>query len=71
MSDDYKVGPPVTKEQWDLMNPEQQGYCTYMYSEWPHSRIPKTNPYQPGTREFADFAEGERIGVLDAQDSEG
>lgn len=71
MSSTSKAGPPVTKQQWDLMNPQQQGYCSYMYSRWSHSDIPETNPYSEGTKEHAEFARGEMIGVLEAQDSEG
>ena len=61
----------ITKAEWDQMEPRAQGYVIYMQADHPGSELKGlSNPYDQGTRMAELFAEGERIAMLEAQDSE-
>jgi hypothetical protein len=61
----------ITKAEWEEMEPRSQGYVLYMQSEHPGSELKGLGNYHPEDSESALlFAEGERIAVLEAQDSE-
>jgi hypothetical protein len=61
----------VTREQWDKMSPRSQGYVLYTQGGVNGSELWNAScPYPKGSKEYKDFSEGERIAVLDAQDSE-
>jgi hypothetical protein len=61
----------ITKAEWDQMEPRAQGYVLYMESEHPGSELKGLgNPYNQGSRMADLFNEGERVAVLEAQDSE-
>lgn len=61
---------PYDKDDWDKATAFGKGYLSYTYSEWPGSTIPKKNPFQVGSRDYADFNRGSDVAMLDAQDSE-
>ena len=58
----------ITNEEYDKMSPRQQGYVTYMQGQW-NSNVPNANIYALDTDEGKEFQEGERAGVLEAQDN--
>lgn len=61
----------VTLTEWKRLPPKTQGYVWYMQAELPDSELKhERNPYPSGSFAYADFEEGVRRGVLDAQDSE-
>lgn len=61
----------VTLSKWLRLSPQTQGYVWYMQAELPGSELKsKNNPYKAGTAAYAQFEEGVRRGILEAQDSE-
>lgn len=63
---------PLTIEQFSKLTPLQRGYAVYMFGErtdQPH--VPEErNPYPTGSSDAAQWDEGQRRAVLEAQDSE-
>ena len=61
----------VSKEAWENLSPRSKGYVLYMQGELPGSELKGlSNPYRKGSANASKFEEGERIAVLEAQDSE-
>jgi hypothetical protein len=61
----------ITKEAWEKLSPRSKGYVLYMQGELPGSELKGlNNPYRKGSANAVKFEEGERIAVLEAQDSE-
>jgi hypothetical protein len=62
----------VTKAQYDLLAPCDQGFICYLQAELPGSELKdfQTNPYEKGSLNAAAWERGQRQGVLLAQDSE-
>lgn len=62
----------VTLEAFKKLRPRAQGYVSYMEAELPGSELKKhqANPYQKDTKDYEEFAAGQQLGVLIAQDSE-
>ncbi len=48
----------VTKEEFDKMSPQKQGYITYVQANDPRSPLKDENPYHPGTPEHEQFDKG-------------
>jgi hypothetical protein len=61
----------ITLSAWRELPPKTQGYALYMQGALPGSELKDaTNPYPLGSFAHANFEEGVRRGVLEAQDSE-
>jgi hypothetical protein len=62
----------ITAEKFSSMPPKVRGFAVYMFGERddePH--VPnESNPYPPGSDDAAEWDEGQRLAVLEAQDSE-
>lgn len=58
----------LSREEYDHLSPVEQGYASYMQAEWPGSRLPKTNPYPPDSREHAAWTKGQTRAAMHAQD---
>lgn len=59
----------VSREEYDRLNPTQQGFLTYMQGQW-NPAVPNACPYRRGTKQHREFTEGEQRAVIVAQDSE-
>jgi hypothetical protein len=57
----------ITKERYDKLTPKQQGYASYMQGAW-NKNIPNACPYEKGTKEYGQFAEGSQVAILEVQD---
>jgi len=62
----------LTKEEFEALSPRDRGYAVYMAgSRDDQPNIPdESNPYPDGSIKAALWNEGQRIAVLEAQDSE-
>jgi hypothetical protein len=61
---------PPTRADYDAATPRGKGFLEYTYSEWPGSEVPKGCPFEPGTKEQAEFLSGQDAAMLAAQDSD-
>jgi hypothetical protein len=59
----------VTRDEYDDMNPYQQGFVSYMQGAW-NKEIPDFCPYPEGSKQETKFADGEIAAMLLAQDSD-
>lgn len=61
---------PPTRADYDAASPRAKGWLEYTYSNWPNSEVPKGCPFAVGTKEHAQFVDGQNSAMLAAQDSE-
>lgn len=59
-----------TRADYDKAEPYAKGFMAYTFSQWPDSEIPEKNPFERGTTEASQFADGVHAGMICAQDSE-
>ncbi len=61
----------MTIEEYNRCTPKEQGFISYMRSNWDDWDIPQINPYPDGSKEFSEWASGEQAAIIDVMDSEG
>lgn len=59
-----------TLAQYEKATPYVKGFLSYTFSQWPGSTIPEKNPFDRGTVEASQFADGVHAATIAAQDSE-
>lgn len=62
MTEAFKL---ISPNQYEALDPKQQGYLTYFQAMHPGSEIPKSNPYEAGSDKHKRFAEGEFAAMLE------
>jgi hypothetical protein len=61
----------LSLEMYNRLSPYEQGYATYMLAERPgYGYLPKTNPYERGSRAARAWDSGAQAAVISAQDTE-
>lgn len=58
------------RADYDRSEPFAKGFMAYIFAKWPDSEIPENNPFNLGTIEAEQFADGVNSAILCAQDSE-
>lgn len=57
----------LTREEYDALSPESQGYVSYMQGEW-NPDIPDANPYPKGSLKHMEWQNG--AAAIDVQEIE-
>lgn len=58
-----------TRAEYKKLTPFQQGMVSYMQAAW-NKNVPEKNPFPKGSRARREWIDGQRRGVMIAQDGD-